>query len=174
MNQYAIGLFMCSLFTVIGVQQKFYAQKSPIVSDSINQANLGQVNDEFQELFFDALAQKAILNHEQAINLLLKAKKFNRSLAVDLELGKNYFALKDYKEAENSLQLLLQKYPQKREAKSLLFQVYLKTNQYKKAIPLAQDFAKKNNLFYEDLANLYFLTQNYEAALESLDYLNLQ
>ncbi len=174
MKQYAIGLFMCFLFTIIGVQQKFYAQESPIVSDSVNQANLGQVNDEFQELFFDALAQKAILNHEQAINLLLKAKKFNRSLAVDLELGKNYFALKDYKEAENSLQLLLQKYPQKREAKSLLFQVYLKTNQYKKAIPLAQDFAKKNNLFYEDLANLYFLTQNYEAALESLDYLNLQ
>ena len=53
--------------------------------------SLEEYNDEFQELFFEALKQKGIENYDKAINALLKCKELDpESHAVDHELGRVY------------------------------------------------------------------------------------
>ena len=53
--------------------------------------DLGDVADEYQELFFEALKQKGIENYDRAIEALLKCEKLDDSdAALYFELGKNY------------------------------------------------------------------------------------
>jgi len=53
--------------------------------------SLIEYTDEFQELFFEALKQKGIENHDKAINLLLKCKQLSPdNSVVDHELAKAY------------------------------------------------------------------------------------
>ena len=50
-------------------------REKPVVETSEDE--LGNVKDEFQELFFEALKQKAIENYDKAVDALLKALKVN-------------------------------------------------------------------------------------------------
>ena len=58
--------------------------------------DLGNVSDEFQELFFEALKQKAIENYDRAVEALQKCIDLDDSQSVlYYELGKNYKYLKN-------------------------------------------------------------------------------
>ena len=66
--------------------------------------DLGDVEDMFQENFFEALKQSGIENHQRAIDALLKCEKLDNSkTVVYYELGKNYIALKNFGAAEDAL-----------------------------------------------------------------------
>ena len=68
--------------------------------------DLGNVSDDFQENFFEALKQKGIENYELALNALEKAEvaagdnQVNKAV-VYFEKGKNLAFLKRFEDAEN-------------------------------------------------------------------------
>ena len=66
--------------------------------------DLGNVEDRYQELFFEALKQKGIENYDRAIKALLQCVQLDDSEpAVYFELGKNYVQLKNFGAAEVSI-----------------------------------------------------------------------
>ncbi|MDQ7916579.1 hypothetical protein RBU60_03250 [Mesonia sp. MT50] len=168
------GLFtyysLLMLFGIVFIPKSTFAQVREPLKDTLVQDNLGNVEDQFQEYFFEALAQKGIENHEKAITALLQCKKISpQKSIVDFELGKNYKALKEYGKAEASLKKVLQERPNDKDVLSEIYEVYYLTQDYQKAIPVAESLAQHSVNYYEDLANLYGLTQQYEKALNAID-----
>jgi len=158
------------LFGIIFIPKGTFAQVREPLKDTLVQDNLGNVEDRFQEYFFEALAQKAIENHEKAITALEQCKKISPQLTVvDFELGKNYKALKEYRKAEASLKKVLKERPNDKDVLSEIYEVYYLMQDYQKAIPIAESLAKYSVNYYEDLANLYGLTQQYEKALNAIE-----
>ena len=93
------------LFGILCIPKGMYAQDKPPTDD------LGNVSDDFQENFFEALKQKGIENYELALNALDKAEvaaKDNQEnkAVVYFEKGKNLTALKRFEEAEINYNLL--------------------------------------------------------------------
>lgn len=160
------------LFLILGIQffpQTIFPQEVTIQNDSI-QDNLGNVNDEFQEYFFEALKQKAIENPEKAISSLEKCLELKPEMALlYVELGKNYRKLKKFDLAENNFKIALTKNPEElRFIFSELFDIYSQENQYEKAIETAKELVKWDNEYYSDLANLYMMIKKPKLALATL------
>ena len=66
--------------------------------------DLGDVSDEYQELFFEALKQKGIENYDKAVTALLKCQELDDSESILFyELGNNYNKLKNFGAAEDVL-----------------------------------------------------------------------
>lgn len=137
---------------------------------------LGDVNDAFQESFFEGLKQKAIENYELALNALSRALKATKSeenkAAVYFEMGKNYMALKDYSEAEKNFKQVLQSQDNRLDVMERLYDLYYQQSDYEKAIPLVKKLIPFDEDYKEDLANLYARTKQYQEALEQLDELD--
>lgn len=160
------------LFLILGIYffpQANFAQETRVETDTI-QDNLGNVADEFQEYFFEALKQKAIENPEKAITALEKCIYLKPEKAIlYTELGKNYKMLKNFVSAENNFQMALTKNPEEPQfIYSELFEIFYQTNQYNKAIEAAMELVKWDGKYYADLANLYMMTKQPELALATL------
>lgn len=153
---------------------------SSIAQENLGDAptdDLGNVTDDFQENFFEALKQKAIENYELAINALEKAQKYtkgnkNAENVVLFEMAKNQMELKQYDAAENNLDIVIASNPNRIEALETLYDIYYIKRDYDKAIPLVQKLMLKDEDYKEDLANLYSRTQQYDKALVVLDELD--
>jgi len=134
---------------------------------------LGDVNDAFQNFFFEALKQKAIENYDRAIEWLEKAAKESPNEGVVYyEIGKNYAYLKDWDKAEENFQKAISLNGNKPEIYAGLYDVYHSTNNYTKAIDVVLKLIPFDKDYREDLANLYERTQQYELALKVLDELD--
>src|SRR5699024_10137818 len=115
-----------------------YAQNQGIL-DTIQEDDLGDVTDEFQDLFFQALTDRAIENYEKAIESLRKAADFKvDQAAVFFEMGKNYTSLEKYSQAENYFQKALAEKPKDFAILIELEAVYREQKQYAKAIPVVE------------------------------------
>ncbi|HMC00929.1 MAG TPA: tetratricopeptide repeat protein [Flavobacteriaceae bacterium] len=135
--------------------------------------DLGQVEDKFQEHFFEALKQKGIENYDRAVNELLKCLEIdNSNSAVYFELGKNYIKLKNFGEAEDALKKAVNKEPSNEWYLDELYEVYAQQNDYDKAIKTVKQLVKYHPDYKEDLATLYVRTKKYKNALEVLDELD--
>ena len=56
-------------------------------------SDLGEVNDDFQEYFFEALKQRGIENYEKANEVLQKCLAINdQSPVIHYEIAKNYYS----------------------------------------------------------------------------------
>ena len=65
-----------------------------IQAQEVRNDDLGDVSDEFQNTFFEALKQKGIENYDKAIDLLEKCNSQHPdNAAINFELGKNYYEL---------------------------------------------------------------------------------
>lgn len=158
---------------IILVPKAIYAQElgEPPTDD------LGNVSDEFQENFFEALKQKGIENYELALTALDKAEgaaKNNEEnkAVVYFEKGKNLTALKRFEEAESNYNLVLEWSPEKLDVLEALYDMYYDAKNYEAAIPLVKKLVKQDTDYKEDLANLYNRTQQYDKALTLLDELD--
>ncbi len=139
----------------------------------VNIDDLGNVSDEFQENFFEALKQKAITNYDKAIEALQKCIEIDpKPNYLYQELGKNYLELKLYEQAEINFDKVLKEKPNDHHVLELLFEVYFKQNKYKKSIDVVEKLVTHNSMFKEQLANLYFLEKRYDDALTVVDELN--
>ncbi|GAA4109991.1 hypothetical protein GCM10022393_06860 [Aquimarina addita] len=138
----------------------------------INVDDLGNVSDEFQENFFEALKQKAITNYEKAIDALDKCIALDaKPLYLYSELGKNYLELKQYDQAVVNFTKVLDDKPNDRYLLELLYEVYFKQRKYKEAAEVIEKLVVFDITYKEQLANLYYLENRYDEALVIVDNL---
>ncbi|WP_424492849.1 tetratricopeptide repeat protein [Salinimicrobium sp. GXAS 041] len=136
--------------------------------------DLGNVTDEFQENFFEALKEKAIENHEKAIAALLKCLRIDKKTVVYLELGKNHNALEEFSEAISYLEQARKAAPENEVILAELYEAYFLDKQFEEALPVVEELVAVNPTFSEDLANLYVINEKYDEALQLLDDLDEQ
>lgn len=148
-----------------------YAQEKPVVE--MAQDDLGDVTDAFQEFFFEALKQKAIENHQKAIDALVQSLALKpEEPVVYLELGKNYNALSKYSQAAVYLEKGRKAVPKNEGILEELYTAYFQTKEYDQALAVVKDLAQLNSAFSEDLVNLYIQNEQYDNALALLDSLD--
>lgn len=135
--------------------------------------DLGNVEDNFQEFFFEALKQSGIENYDRAVDFLLRCERLNdQEPAVYLELGKNYFLLKDYEKAETAFLKGLKLKPDEQWLLDKLYEVYVQQNNTSKAIDILLQLKDKHPDYKQDLASLYMREQRFNKALILLDELD--
>jgi len=137
--------------------------------------DLGYNEDEFQELFYEALKQKSIENHDRA------AEGFQKCIALDknipvlyFELGKSYYKLKNYNAAEDALKKAIDLEPDNEWYLDELYGFYADQNDLDKAIKTVQQLVDYHPDYKEDLASLYVQTKKYDEALLLLDELDAE
>ena len=149
------------------------AQEGEIPVRDVNVVDNSQASDAFQEHFFEALKQKAIENYEKAIIELKACEKLQpKNAVVFFELGKNYILLKNYELAISNLQKANSLAPNKEWVLVALMEVYYFKGDTVRAILAAQDLIPFNPKYYENLANLYFKSQQFDKLLALLDELD--
>lgn len=137
--------------------------------------DLGNVDDKFQELFYEALKQKGIENYDRSVEALLKCIEIDDSAPVlYFELGKNYNKLKNFGAAEDAFRKAIKKEPDNEWFLDELYGFYAEQNDYNKAIKTVKQLVKYHPDYKEDLASLYVRTKNYNDALKILDDLDLE
>lgn len=151
--------------------------KGMSAQDKLATDDLGNVSDNFQVHFFEALKQKGIENYELALNALDKAEvaandNQENKAVVYFEKGKNLTALKRFEEAEKNYNLVLEWSPNKLDVLEALFDMYYVAKNYTAAIPLVKKLILQDTDYREDLANLYHRTHQYDKALQLLDELD--
>lgn len=157
------------LFGILSISQTSYAQ----VDFNKTNDDLGNVTDEFQEYFFEALKQKAIENYDKSVTALLKCIDIDDSESVlYFELGKNYNLLKNFGEAEEALKQAVKKEPDNEWYLDELYVAYVNLKDYRRAIKTVKQLVKFHPDYKEDLASIYVQTQNYKDALKVLDELD--
>ncbi|MFL1010632.1 tetratricopeptide repeat protein [Flavisericum labens] len=163
------------LFFIIGillVPQGFYAQ---VDFNKTPDDDLGNNEDEFQEQFYEGLKQKGIENYDRAAKAFLKCIEIDKSVpVVHFELGKSYMKLKNFGEAENALKEAVDLDPDNEWFLDELYGYYVSQNDHKRAIKTVKQLVKYHPDYKEDLAALYFRSEEYDDALEILDELDAQ
>jgi len=157
------------LFAIFFVAQTSYAQID------LNQKptdDLGNVEDQFQEHFFEALKQQGIENYQRAIDALLKCKALDDNSVVYYQLGKNYNKLKNFGAAEDALKRAVSKEPENEWYLDELYDVYNQQGDTKKAIKTVKQLVKYHPDYRQDLASLYIKSKEYKEAIKLLDELD--
>ncbi|WP_042240040.1 tetratricopeptide repeat protein [Jejuia pallidilutea] len=161
---------LCVFFGMLCIPQVNYAQ---VDFNNKPDDDLGIVEDQFQELFFEALKQKGIENYDKAAEALLKCIEIDKSLAVlYFELGKNYMKLKNFGAAEDALKEAVNKAPDNEWYLDELYGYYVSQNNLNKALKTVKQLVEYHPDYKEDLATLYVQMEKYDDALEILDELD--
>ncbi|EDP69581.1 TPR domain protein, partial [Flavobacteriales bacterium ALC-1] len=135
--------------------------------------DLGNVEDEFQEYFFEAIKQKGIENYDRAVEALHKCLNLNSKLPVIyFELGKNYNKLKNFGAAEDNLKKAIDMQPDNVWFLDELYDVYFQQDDIKNALKTIKQLVKYHPDYKEDLAALYVREEKYKQALDILDELD--
>ena len=170
MKQKIYILFL--LFGLLFVPQVNYAQ---VDFNKKPDDDLGDNEDKFQELFYEALKQKAIENYDRSVEALLKCIALDNSVPVlYFELGKNYVLLKNFGSAEDALKKAVSKEPDNEWFLDELFGFYVEQNDFDKAIKTVKQLVKYHPDYKENLAALYVKTREYDDALKILDDLDAE
>lgn len=122
--------------------------------------------DKFQDLFYESLLQKGIENYDKAIVALDKAMKYKPNDAtVNYELGKNYLALKDYKNAYNAFENAVKIDPKNKWFWAGMYDVCYETKNFTQGIIVINKLIEFDPKYKEDLTSLYMATNQFEKAL---------
>ena len=98
------GILIILFFVLLGNSNTILAQTEP--------EDIAMATDDYQDAFYESLKQKGIENYDKAIASLDKCIKLKPNDAVAyFELGKNYLALKDYKNAQDAFEKATQLNP---------------------------------------------------------------
>lgn len=163
---------LCFLFGILIFPQINYAQ---VDFNKTPDDDLGDNEDAFQELFYEALKQKGIENYDRAVDALLKCIELDNSVPVlYFELGKSYVKLKNFGSAEDALKKAVDKDPDNEWFLDELYGYYASQNQHDKAIETVKQLVKYHPDYKEDLAALYVQTEKYDEALMILDALDAE
>ena len=135
--------------------------------------DLGNVEDAFQESFFEALKEHGIENYQKSINALLHCKDLDNSKSVVYyELGKNYNQLKNFGAAEESLKKAVEMEPDNEWYLDELYHVYLQQNDLNSAVKTVRQLVKYHPDYKQDLVSLYIQAEKFNDAMELLDELD--
>ncbi|MGB3605663.1 MAG: tetratricopeptide repeat protein [Psychroserpens sp.] len=137
--------------------------------------DLGDVDDKYQEFFFEALKQKGIENYQKSANALLQCIEINdEDPVLYFELGKNYKALKNFGAAEEALKEAVSKSPENEWFLDELYDVYIQQDDMNKALKTVRQLVKFHPDYKQDLASLYIRLEKYRDALKLLDEMDEQ
>ena len=160
------------LFGIVVFPQISYAQ---VDFNKKPNDDLGNVEDKFQELFYEALKQKGIENYDRSVDALLKCIELDNSVPVlYYELGKNYMKLKNFGAAEDALKKAVSKAPDNEWFLDALYGFYMEQSEFGKAIKTVKQLVKFHTDYKENLAALYVKTKEYKDALKILDELDAE
>ncbi|WP_229719578.1 tetratricopeptide repeat protein [Winogradskyella haliclonae] len=135
--------------------------------------DLGNVKDEYQEHFFEALKQKGIENYERAVEALQKCLEIdNTKPVIYFELGKNYNQLKNFGAAEDALKKAISMQPDNEWFLDELYDVYYRQDDVDNAIKTVKQLVKYHPDYKMDLATLYIKKEKFNTALRVLDELD--
>lgn len=158
-------------FFIFFLSNFIISAQEEINQNDINRDDLGDVSDQFQEYFFEALAQEAIENPEKAISALQKCLKLDESSFAALFLmGKNQAKLEAYSKAESYLNKALEQaeVDQEKYVHQVLYQLCTQNKTFEKAIEHALILSENNSNYQQELINLYHITKQYDKALNQL------
>ena len=159
-------------FGMLLVPQSQYAQ---VDFNKKPNDDLGDIEDKFQELFFEALKQKGIENYDRSVEALLKCIELDDSQSVlYYELGKDYIKLKNFGAAEDALKTAVNKQPDNEWYLNALYDLYLLENDNNKAIKTLKQLAEHHPDYKEDLVELYVANKKFNDALKLLDELDVE
>jgi len=162
------------LVFLLSISLSGFAQNDSLVNAFITKKNKKELNKEqqeldFQKFFFEALQQKAIDNFDKAILALENCLAIkNNDTAVNFELGKNYFELEKYIEAEAYMKRALEKAPENLYMLLLLKNIYYRQNNFADALEIQKKVTKLNPDFQLDLIILYIKNNQVDNAKQLL------
>ncbi|MDT0689650.1 hypothetical protein RM549_07625 [Salegentibacter sp. F188] len=163
------------IFAIFGTalfQGAFAQEEQPIIQE-VNKDDLGNVSDQFQENFFEALKQKGIENYEKAITALEVCKELQPENAVIFfEIGKNYRAMEKYEKAVENFNIAHDLEPGREAILAELYSTHMEVQDYAAAISVIKRLVEIDKYYIEDLVNVYMLNQEYDEALSVLDELD--
>jgi len=151
---------------------------NPTQNDTVKNPmdGLGDVDDAFQEYFFEGLKQKGIENYELALEALNLAEKATNSevnkAVVYFEMAKNFTYLKNFDRAEENYKKVLTSQGDRLDVLEHLYDLYHKQRDFEKAIPIVKKLIPFDEDYKEDLVNLYTHTKEYDKAIDLLDQLD--
>lgn len=135
--------------------------------------DLGNVSDDYQEHFFEALKQKGIENYKRAIVALEKCLDIDDTKPVIyFELGKNHNTLNNFGAAEEALKKAISMQPDNEWFLDELYDVYYKQDDFDNAIKTVKQLVKYHPDYKMDLATIYIQKGKYNQALKVLDELD--
>lgn len=135
--------------------------------------DLGNVEDSFQEYFFEALKQRGIENYERSIEALRECLKIDSTKAeLYFEIGKNYKDLDKYPEAEAALTKAISINSKNEWFLDELYDVYFIQGNIDKAMATVEKLVSYHPDYKQDLATLYLKKEDYEKALQLIDELD--
>ncbi|HKL37229.1 MAG TPA: tetratricopeptide repeat protein [Salegentibacter sp.] len=168
---FIIAMLSGALFSFQGSS----AQEKEVVLKDVNQDDLGNVTDEFQEQFFEALKQKGIENYEKAIVALEECQRLEPdNPVVYFEMARNYNELENYDRAIANLEKAHQLAPKREDVLDQLYKTYTRAKQYDNAVETLLKLLSFDEDYKEKLANIYLLNRQFEEALQTIDELDQQ
>lgn len=148
-------------------------QCNPVLSWGQTEPETKKEADKFQDYFYEALKQKAIENYDKAIVALERCLKIDSNNAtIYHELGKNYLAQKDYKNAYTSFEKAHHLDPTNKWFLVGMYDVDYATKNYTDAVLVIQKLIAFDPKFKEDLTSLYMNTGEFDKALALINELN--
>jgi tetratricopeptide (TPR) repeat protein len=130
-------------------------------------------DDDFQNSFYESLLQKGIENYDKAITALEKCNKMQPDNdVVYFEMGKNYLAQKNYKDAYDSFEKAIKINPKNQWYWVGMYDVCYETKDFAQAIVIVTKLIEFKKGYQEDLVSLYMNTQQFDKALNLINELN--
>ncbi len=158
-------VFTILFFALFGTSFSAFAQTEP--------EDIAMATDEYQDSFYESLKQKGIENYDKAIVSLEKCIKLKPNDAVAyFELGKNYFALKQYQNAQDAFEKATQLDPKNKWFWLGIYDVSYETKNYPLAIEIIQKIIVFDEEYKDDLISLYMITNQYDKALTAINEMN--
>lgn len=168
---FIIAMLSGALFSFQGS----FAQEKEVVLEDVNQDDLGNVTDEFQEQFFEALKQKGIENYEKAILALEECQRLEpNNPVVYFEMARNYNELENYDRAIANLEKAHQLAPKREDVLDQLYKTYTRAKEYDNAVETLLKLLSFDEDYKEKLANIYLLNRQFDEALQTIDELDEQ
>ncbi|MEH6406994.1 MAG: tetratricopeptide repeat protein [Leeuwenhoekiella sp.] len=160
-------LFLTVSLTLAATQ---ISAQEETVTGEVNVDDLGNVTDEFQESFFEALKQKGIENYDRAIIALDRCIELQPNEAIlYFEKGKNLALSGDSEGAAINYRKALEIKPNQQDILESLYEVYYAQQDFDKAIEVVKQLSQFDYQYQEDLARIYVRTKEFEKALSILD-----
>jgi tetratricopeptide (TPR) repeat protein len=149
-------------FVLLGNAASVMAQTEP--------EDIALVADEYQDSFYESLKQKGIENYDKAIVSLEKCIKLKPNDAVAyFELGKNYLALKEYRNAQDAFEKATQLDPKNKWYWLGIYDVSFDTKNYPLAIETIQKIIVFDEEYKDDLISIYMITNQFDKALVAIN-----
>lgn len=161
------------LFVFLGLLLAPQSQFAQVDFNKKPDDDLGDLEDQFQELFFEALKQKGIENYDRSVEALIKCIAIDNSQSVlYFELGKNYIQLKNFGAAEEALKTAVDKQQDNEWYLEALYSLYVQQNEQDNAIKTLKHLVSYHPDYKEELVALYLSAKKYNEALKLLDELD--